>query len=51
MNQNEPIELDHQEDQRIGSNIEETEDDIDIEENPKKGGRGLLAAHQAQAKW
>ena len=50
MNQNEPIELDHHEAQQIGSNIEETEDDIDSEENPKKDGRGLLAAHQAQAK-
>ena len=51
MNQNEPIEQDHHEDQQIGRNIEETEDDIDSKENTKKDGRGLLAAHQAQAKW
>ena len=51
MNQNEPVKQDDHEDQQIGSNIEETEDDIDSEENPKKDGRGLLAAHQAQVKW
>ena len=53
MNQNEPIEQDHHEheDQQIGSNTEETEDGIDSDKNPKKDGRGLLAAHQAQAKW
>ena len=45
------MEQDHHEDQQIGSNIEETKDDIDSEENPKKDGRGLLAAHQAQRKW
>ena len=51
MNQNEPIKQDHHKDQQIGSNIEEAEDDIASEENSKKDGRGLLAAHQAQVKW
>ena len=45
------MEQDHHEDQQIGSNIEETKDDTDSEENPKKDGRGLLAAHQAPTKW
>ena len=51
MNQNEPIKQDHHKDQHIESNIEETEGDIDSGQNPKKDGKGLLAAHQAQAKW
>ena len=45
------MEQDHHEDQQIGSNIEETKDDIDSEENPKKDGTDLLAAHQARRKW
>ena len=51
MDQNEPIKHDHHEDQQIESNTEEMEDNINSEENTKKDGRGLLAAHQAQAKW
>ena len=51
MNKNEPIEQNHHKDQQIGSNIVETEGDVDSEENPKKDGRGLLTTHQAQTKW